>query len=220
MLQVHFKLYSKWSALLGFVLSLAATFLNAVSGVVAAMLTVLVSLVVWSKRSELGAILSKQEDARRETRGRGNGVGAGVRSGSERDEMIEEIHDKERRARRRETGYAEICDENATWEEEDVDDENQERRQRMGPSTYIDLLENEERRDESDEDPTAALVEPLLSSSGEEDMFAGAAAMSRSRRHHGREGKKQREEEEMLWDQDEHLVRLASSYVRDALKGR
>ena len=264
--EVHFKLYSKWSALLGFVLSLGATFLNSVSGIVAAMLTVLVSLVVWSKRSELSAVLSKQEnvshrDTRvyRDTSGNGGGGGggggvrsggvrsggvrSGVRSGEKQDEMIAEIHDKERSARRRETGYEDEY-EDETFEE-DGDYENKERRRRRrrrmtGPSTYIDLLENDERREErreeeSDDDPTAALVKPLLSSSGEEDMFtgagaggagggagAGAAATSRSLRRHRREGKKQERdrEEEMLWDQDEHLVRLASSYVRDALKGR
>jgi amino acid transporter len=56
----HFQLYSRWSALLGFILSLGAMFLTTISAVVAALLGLCLALATWRSRSKLATVLRGQ----------------------------------------------------------------------------------------------------------------------------------------------------------------
>ena len=90
------------------------------------------------------------------------------------------------------------------------------RKQSIGPTTYIDLLDTGY-NDESNSAPSAknnTRISSMSDSSddnGGDSSSSGTSTLVEPLLQHN---------DDTQWDQDEHLVKLASSYVRDALKGR
>ena len=214
----HFQLYSKWSALLGFVLSLAATFLNSISGIVAAILTVFISLIVWNRRVQLAATISKNELSN-ESNDRAQ------------DSMLVEVkEDSERALFKERSGSLSVVPEHMTNSQSSTL-----HRKSIGPTTYIDLAsadpdwndddgsgakidqsstKTRSRQSENSEDGdlSSTLIQPLLETKND--------SIDNNHNKNKYKNKNNSNRSETQWDQDEHLVRLASSYVRDALKGR
>ena len=65
----HFQLYSRWTAIVGFMMSLGAMFLTTISGIVAMSLTFCLVLTTWRARSKLAKALQGHSEVVGETTG-------------------------------------------------------------------------------------------------------------------------------------------------------
>ena len=207
-------------------LSLAATFLNTISSVVAITLTVMVSMMVWSQRYALSAVLSNEMKTNEDIMFQNDSIVSEVQEDSHRAILKERNASSGRLPTVIKKEEAKKAGINRRNRKNGMEQNGGGQNGMDQPTTYIDLQDadldyNRNRKDisqkenriqsGSEDDPSNTLVEPLLSNT---------EIGNNNNNNNNNNENVEKQEDTTQWDQEDHLVKLASSYVRDALKGR